>query len=177
MVWLGVDFSEVRYFGDEKDAVEGEAIKSVFDRINNLIVSEADKYNLERAFHNKMISTEIEAVAKVNDATDDTQILSEDKSDYSRMNPTFIQQMVKRYDVDTKQGVGVVFIVEAMDKAKPEAAIWVTYIRMSDQSVLLTKRLEEKAGGFGLRNFWAKAIFNGLVSVEKKEYNKWKKQK
>ena len=87
MVWLGVDFSEARYFGDEKDAVDGEAIKAVFDRINDLIISESDKYNLERTFHNRVISTEIEAVTKVNDATDDTQILSEDKSDYSRMNP------------------------------------------------------------------------------------------
>lgn len=177
MVWLGVDFSEVRYFGDEKDAVEGESIKSIFERINDLILSESDKYNLKNTFRNKAISTEIGAVTAVNDATDESQIQSEDKSDYSRMNEAFIQQMVKRYDVDKKEGIGIVFIVEAMDKAKPEAAIWVTFIRMSDKSVLMTKRLQEKAGGFGLRNFWAKAIYNGMVSVEKKEYNKWKRQK
>lgn len=177
IVWLGVDFSEARYFGDDKDAVSGDAIKSVFERINDLIINESDKYNLRNAFHNKAISTEIQAVTTVNDATDDSAIVSEDKGDYTRMDDAFIQNMVKRYALDSKKGVGVVFIVEGMDKSRPEAAIWVTYIRMSDQSVLLTKRLTGKAGGFGLRNFWASAIHKVLLEVEKKEYNKWKRQK
>lgn len=177
MVWLGVDFSEARYFGDEKDAVDGGAIKAVFDRINDLILSESDKYNLSNTFKKKSISTEIQAVTTVNDATDDSNIVSTQTGDYTRMDQAFVQRMVKQYDLETKEGIGVVFIIEGMHKAKAEAAIWVTFIRMSDQSVLLTKRLEAKAGGFGLRNYWAKAIFNGLVTVEKQEYNRWKKQK
>ncbi len=177
LIWLGVDFSEARYFGDDKDAVEGEALKDVFDRINDLIVSEADKYSLERAFHNKSISTELGAVTTVNDATDESLIVSYALRDYSRMDAAFIRQMVKRYNLESQKGVGVVFIMEGMDKSKPEAAMWVTFIRMSDQSVLLTKRMRGKAGGFGLRNYWTSAIHKVLIEVEKKEFNKWKRQK
>jgi hypothetical protein len=45
---------------------------------------------------------------------------------------------------------------------------------MKSKSVLLTKPMEGKAGGFGFRNYWAKTFFNVVKDI-KGEWNGWRK--
>ena len=43
--------------------------------------------------------------------------------------------------------------------------MWVTFVDMNKKTVLFTKRLTEKSGGFGFRNYWAKIFFGALKDI------------
>jgi hypothetical protein len=74
--------------------------------------------------------------------------------------------MVKKYDFNGKKGVGLMFFVDGMSKAKDEASAWITFVDMKSKKVLLTAHKTGKAGGFGFRNFWAKSFDNILDGVK-----------
>jgi hypothetical protein len=50
--------------------------------------------------------------------------------------------------------------------------MWVTFVDMKSKTVLLTKHMEGKAGGFGFRNYWAKSFLNVLKSI-KEDWRSW----
>jgi len=82
--------------------------------------------------------------------------------------------MVKGYNISGKKGVGVVFIMESMSKTAERSSMYITFINMSNGKVIHTERLEEKVGGFGLRNYYAKSIYEALKDIEKTKYKDWK---
>lgn len=177
VTWLGVDFSEVRYMGDLENTADGNSLKTVFPKINDLIVNEPEKYNLKNAFYKQNISPNLDAVSRVNEKLDPSDIVTTDLNDYSRMDESFIQKMVSKYKFENVDPVGLVIIMEGMNKSIPQASMWVTFVDTKSNKVLFTKRLTSKAGGFGLRNYWASSIHKVFTEVEKKEFKKWKKGK
>ncbi len=76
---------------------------------------------------------------------------------------------------EKKEGIGVTFIVEYFDKMKQQASYYVTVFDIKTKKVLIKQQVYAKAGGFGLRNYWAKTIFNTLRMIDKTYYKQWKK--
>lgn len=175
-VWLGVDFSEVRYIPRAEDIPSGNNLKEVFERINGVIVNEPDKYKLKNRFYKQEIAEDLRAVSAINEKINPANIVSESSADYTRMDEAFIKKMVGKYQIKKQDKVGIVIIMEGMNKRLPQASMWVTFIDLSNHQVLLTKRMTGKPGGFGLRNFWASSVSKVLEEVEKSAYNKWKKE-
>lgn len=175
-VWLGVDFSEARYIPGAEDNTSGNNLKEVFERINGVIVNEPDKYKLKNRFYKQEITDDLSTVSAINEKINPANIVSESSADYTRMDEAFIKKMVGKYKIKKQDKVGIVIIMEGMNKRLPQASMWVTFIDLSNHQVLLTKRMTGKPGGFGLRNFWASSISKVLEEVEKSAYNKWKKE-
>jgi hypothetical protein len=77
---------------------------------------------------------------------------------------------------ERKKGIGLLFIVEAMKKVDKEgvSTIWVTFVDMGANKVLMTERMEGTGGGIGFRNFWASTIFNVIETIDKKKYKSGK---
>lgn len=175
-VWLGVDFSEARYIPGAEDNTSGNNLKEVFERINGVIVNEPDKYKLKNRFYKQEITDDLSTVSAINEKINPANIVSESSADYTRMDEAFIKKMVGKYKIKKQDKVGIVIIMEGMNKRLPQASMWVTFIDLSNHQVLLTKRMTGKPGGFGLRNFWASSVSKVLEEVEKSAYNKWKKE-
>ena len=113
--------------------------------------------------------------------------MSSSAADFNRLTETDIANCVKALNLKGKEGVGLVFIMEAMKKGekiiegkktiqeKSFGAVWVTLIDMKTKKVLMTERMEQEAAGFGFRNFWVSIIKKSLVEIDKKSYKTWKK--
>src|SRR5690606_35654219 len=91
---------------------------------------------------------------------------SQNPGDYSHLKESDIVSAVKKYDFMGNKGVGLIFFVEGMSKGRTEAAAWVTFVDMGSRSVLRTRRVTGKPGGFGFRNFWGKAFLNILKDAD-----------
>ena len=173
ITWLGVDFSEARYLGDP-GTVSQEQMKTMTININYLLINETEKYDFHKTFDKENITNDIKAISDINNSIDATKILSFNKEDYTRLNPSSIQAMVSKYNLEQNKGIGLVFIMEGMNKTLEEGAFWVTFINMSDKSVLFTERVTGKGFGFGYRNHWAGSILNGMKDIKSNRYKKWK---
>jgi hypothetical protein len=55
-----------------------------------------------------------------------------------------------------------------MSKSREEASGWITFVDMGSKTVLRTFRETGKPGGFGFRNYWAKAFLNILKDADRR---------
>jgi hypothetical protein len=95
-------------------------------------------------------------------------------NDTYALDKNTIAEIIKEYNTKEKQGLGIVFIMESLDKPKRIATMWVTFFDIASKTVLLTEKMSGKPGGAGFRNYWARTYYNVMVKIKKTEYLKWK---
>jgi len=173
-LYLGIDFTKAKLIDDPKSDAS-EIRDRQFAGINQLVVTETKKFDLNAAFHKSNIDHDLGTVTKRNEKMDAGQLMSTNTSDFHRLKEEDINSLVKGFDFGDKKGIGILFVMEAMSKSGKEAAIWVTFIDMKARKVLLTERVEEKTSmAIGFRNFWASAIKNLLNEIEGDKFKQWK---
>jgi hypothetical protein len=176
-VYLGIDFSKAKLINDP-GANTMDIRNRLYNSINDVTVNEAKKYDFGKAFHKSSVSSDLSAVKKHINGINAENILSSNTDDFNRFSEADISGIVKSLDLSkTKEGVGILFVVEAMKKQEKNdmAAVWVVLINLSNKKVLMTKRYEEKARGFGFRNLWVSPI-KGAMDQFDKDYSDFKKQ-
>jgi 3-methyladenine DNA glycosylase AlkC len=144
-----------------------------------LIINEPKKYDLKGAFNKSNVDNNLNAVIKNYAKVNLNDILSTNSADFNRLKEADITAVVKELDIEKKDGVGVLFVMEAMRKIekKGDAAIWVTFVDLKSKKVLMTERIEVKASaGFGFRNYWASTIKNLIDLIGDKKYKEWKQK-
>jgi hypothetical protein len=171
VTWLGLDFTMCRFIGDAhqfKDAGEITAAdmrEKYFPAWNQLFINEQKKYDVAKYVRRDAVGYAIDVTAKANDKAG-KDIFSNNPSEFSRLSRADIEKAVKSYSFQGQKGVGLLFFIEAMSKGQEAASGWVTYVDMDKKQMLKTERITGKAGGFGFRNYWAKAFLNILKDAE-----------
>ena len=176
ILYLGIDYTQARLINDpSKPAIEIR--DEIFPAINAVVINEPKKYDLQGAFNKSMINNNLGIVAKRNKAINAENIESTETADYSRLKEEDINKLVRGINFENKKGIGLLFIVEGMKKVDKRgfSSIWVTFVDMGANKVLMTERMEgESNGGFTFRNYWASTIFSVIESIEKRKYKEWK---
>lgn len=174
LTWLGLDFSSLKFVKSDETITEDELQNKYFPGWNDLILNEPKKYDLVKVTDHDDVSNYTEAVTAVN--KNPGSFITRDAGEYEHLDLSKIKQMVKKYNLKGKTGLGLVFIMEGMDKGRESASIWVTYINMATKEVLLSKQMTGKSGGFGFRNYWASAIYKVMKAIPSYR-SQWKKGK
>lgn len=170
LTYLGVDFSLTKVQGEGATA---DDIQNKFEPINTVVISES-KYDVTGAFRRTTTVTNyMDAVKKVNADANTSKMKTDNVSDLGLLTPEDIAKHVKAYNLSGKSGIGLVFIVDGMSKMNKEAAMYATLINLSTKKVLLSEKLTGKAQGFGLRNYWAKTVYNVIDKIDKSKYKEW----
>ena len=171
--WLGLDFTDLKIFGDTEADVQ--AIKDqYFVSINDLVLTEPDKYDVAKAFRRTKLVYDLTEVTRLNAQVDSNKLIVLNSEEVMKVTPERVQELVSAYQLTETTGYGIVFIMEAFNKSKKVATMYVTVIDMASKKVLLTKRMEGKASGFGYRNYWARTVYEVLNTINSSAYNKWK---
>ena len=149
--FLGVDFSSVDIVG----AVESEEqFHNAFKGINTLLHTEPKKYNVSKflSLDVKYINTD-RAVERIPLHDADNYITDERSS-------IVIENIITSYP--SKVGNQLLIIAEELNKAKGDATYIAVVFNGETKEIILTKGLVGKAGGFGLRNYWAGSLYSSL---------------
>jgi hypothetical protein len=173
-VWIGVDFSEARYYG-EAATVSAKEMKNVFPAINELVVYEPERYKIGKTFRKNFLENDISYTRLMNEQVDERKIIVKNEDSLLHLNKDRIIELAQRYQFEKRYGFAIVFFMEGMNKTKEEATIWVAVIRMSDKEVIITRRLRGEAGGISFRNHWSRPVLEVLNTIYKSEYSRWKK--
>ncbi len=175
--WLGIDFSHTKLIGGF-DQVQGALVQSpmeirndYFPAWNKLIINEAKKYDVNAMLRKDNVRYDIDMIMRVNATTPLGELEAYNAPDYSKDD---IKKFVKEYKIENKEGLGIVFINECLNKAREEAVFHVVVLNMKTNEVLIYERVKGKPQGFGLRNFWAGAIYSVIKQVRNKHYGEWK---
>ncbi|MES2593191.1 MAG: hypothetical protein V4608_15015 [Bacteroidota bacterium] len=177
ITWLGIDFSEVRLSGSQKDEDKEESEKistTHFREWNELVLAEKKRYDISGALRHKKVLYHTNYVTGKNDTIQVGRLFTTDKFQLNHLNSDNIQRIVNAYPLESKEGYGLVFIVESLDKLKKETNTWVTLVDMKTRQVLITEKMYANAGGLGLRNYWARGFHNTINDIKERKYPEWK---
>ena len=181
LTWLGLDFSQVHFIGtaaqwqDAGEITSTELRDKYFIAWNEIFVEEKAKYDVAKATGRPVIKYAIDVTASAN-AKSEKDYFVDDPGAFRHLEESKVSSLVSKYDYKGKKGVGMMFVVEGMHKEAKKASMWVVFVDMGTKKMLFAKQIEGVAGGFGFRNYWAKAFYNGLKEVSN-NYSKWKKGK
>ena len=176
ITWLGLDFSGAKFIGDRERLGSESDIRHLIDAINELMITEADKYNVAAAIQRQTVDNEIEVTNEHNAELDVLAMISRDGKDHVHLNRSQIEEIISSYDFKGKSGIGLMFNVESFNKLLEEGSFWITFVNMGSKEVLFTERLTAPPAGFGMRNFWAGSVNGILAKIKKKEFENWRKK-
>jgi len=176
ITWLGLDFSGAKFIGDRERLGSESDIRHLLDAINELMIKEADKYNVAAAIQKKKVDYATEVVNEHNAELDVLSLISADGKDHVHLSPGGVEEIIASYDFKGKSGIGMMFNVESLNKLIDEGSYWVTFVNMGTKEILFTERLTAPPAGFGMRNFWAGSVNGVLAKIKKKEFENWRKK-
>jgi len=162
IVWAGLDYSMARMIGPG-DFRNPEAIfPGMLEAWNSLFLQERIRF-VEKETR-KQVVTDIGGVTEANKTASAKQIVNtpgpDDTIEKSHITPEDIARAVKSYKMESKDGLGVVFIVDRLIKAdkKGVGAVYVIAFDVASREVISSEREVSNAVGFGFRNYWFRVI-------------------
>jgi hypothetical protein len=173
LTFLGLDFTQAKFIGDATAFSNPSAIETqMIPSWNSLLVLEPKKFALDKAFKlsGDRYETYIDDIASVNKKVKVDQNIS---SEAYEINEATVAKSVASYKLSKNEGIGVVYVVETLDKPAEKMTVWVTFIDMSSSKVLHTEKVIAKPAGFGFRNYWAGAVANVGKQISSSYYKNW----
>jgi hypothetical protein len=176
ITFLGLDFSQTKFIGEATQFKDAGAVTNDEFRDkyvpgwNELFINEEKKYDVAKAIdYKKDIPYALDVTNKNNSGIKKPAFLSDDLNDYKRLTADKVAEIVKKYNFQGKTGIGLIIFVEGMSKGKEEAGAWVAYVDMKSKKVLIDGYVTGKPGGFGFKNYWAKAFLSILKDAKPKK--------
>ena len=141
---------------------------------NNLMLTESDKYNIAKMIDKNNVTFLLEVTKEHNQKLDLQGLFSENSGDHFHLKPENISTIVKSYNYHGAKGIGLMFNIESFNKLNSEALIWVTFVNMNTGEVMITERMFAPPKGFGLRNYWAGAVYAVMDQVKSRHFSVWR---
>lgn len=160
LTWLGIDYTLAKFsFIDEKPGI----VKDNFSAINKAVMSDEDKYNIRKYFNKKTVIFDTDIINSSNGKIDPEQIKI--GSSYA-VKPNAVRKLISSYNTKGKQGLGLVFIAENMNKSTISGSYYVCFIDLNTKKIIDSSRVVGKAGGAGFMNYWARSVLDGMKRWE-----------
>jgi len=177
--WLGIDYSHVKLIGNFAEFFQaGEKstwqIRDIyFPRWNSIILNEPEKYDIRGMLRKPDILFDIDMINEINTYANLDEMESYNTS---RFTDEDILSFVDEYNLDGKEGIGIVFIAECLNKNAQEAYYHFVAINMKTREVIFHQRLRGEPNGFGLRNYWANSVHSVIRNIRDYYYWNWKRE-
>lgn len=152
--FYGVDFSAVNVIGATETA---DKFMIAFDGINQLIISEQSKYDVGKFLKLDVQSLDIDHAVSQIDKLKDVKFKNNKSSKIS------LEEIISSYPVT--QGNVLLIVAKELNKSNNRGVFIAVVFDGNDKKIISEQEFSGKARGFGLRNFWAGALYNGLKAV------------
>lgn len=156
--FYGIDYSSVNvyYAGETADQ-----FISAFERINMLMISESEKYDVGKYLNVKVDATDIKCAIKMLSDLNDRNFTDLEEENLS------VATIISKYP--SVEGNVLILIARELNKLKATGRYDIVIFDGQTKKIIKQSEFTGKAGGFGLRNFWAGSIYKGLTSHWKQE--------
>ena len=156
VVWAGLDYSKVRMVGPG-DFRNPEAIfPAMLQNWNDLFLRERIR-KIEGTLK-KGVVTDVGGVNERNQTATPKQVVPtagpDDGVEQSHLTEKDIAEAVRSYKLESKSGLGLVFIVDRLVKPARKGAVYIVFFDVAKREVISADRVVHSAGGAGFRNYW-----------------------
>jgi hypothetical protein len=158
IVWLGIDFSRVKFIGPAGFNDLQSILTSQIHGINDVVIKENHKFDFQK-FLRKRPRYKAEQVYMHNMNINPAGIvLVVDQG--NRVDGSMVQDVVNECQFPAENAIGLMFVTESLDKNQAAAFAWVAFVDLATSKVIATSKYAGRAGGITFRNYWANAFFD-----------------
>lgn len=159
--FYGVDYSNCRTFGVEGGS---ENVAKTLANINNLFVSEAKKYDVEKFTKKKVNVVDISVGRTISEGVDADALATNEQGNV--VSDEAVENAIKNLNLKENSGIGLILVGEYLSKPKAEGTYQVVFFDVASRNIVAKWRATGKGGGFGLRNYWAKSVYLVMESIK-----------
>lgn len=153
--FYGVDFSDVNVVG----ATESESnFINAFEGINGLFITEPKKYDIAKFLNLDVLSTDCKIANEELAILKDTNFINKESEEID------IPAIIAKYP--SNEHFGLVIIAKELNKPYNKGTFIAVIYDGTTHQILSSREFSGKAKGFGLRNYWAGALYSGLKKVK-----------
>ena len=176
MTWLGLDFSKAKFIGPSRDFGLPEKHKELMASWNSLLDREQDKFSVKRFFRKQTVTLDFNLTNKNNGPLDiGSMIVEKSEGAKPALEEKDIREIVSNYDFGGLRGLGLMLVVESFDKSRGKSNVWITFINLNTQEVIMTERRFGSPMGASLKSFWVNSILNMMERISRKDWDTWQK--
>lgn len=171
LVYFGIDFSKVKLQGPSGFSRPEEIVSTIFPGINEVVVMESTKYNIQEAFRVKSVQYDFNCTSERNKNVDPDTLVG---YEHFTFDINTLQSMINEYTTNVSEGIGLVFVAECLSKLDTKGYYHIVLFDVATKKILLSQKAAGQAGGIGIRNFWARSVFEVIDRVNARSYRTWK---
>ena len=168
ITWYGLDYSQA-YFVDDLAFPDPDKLKDkLFLEWNNFVFKEKKKFDIAQTFNKRDVIYSTSYINSRNKEVDVVKCVGNVWFQQEYLNNDSIQKILYSYKLpENNAGVGLVFIVEMLDKPNRRGIYWVTFFDIETKQILITEQIIGVPGGAGIRNYWANSFYRALDEAGK----------
>ena len=124
-----------------------------------------------------VVDYDLGMINALNETVDPNTIFSYASYKDSRITKEMVAEFVSNYEtsvIERKTGIGMVFIADAFDKTSEMATVYVAFFTLDSKRLIYCEKLTAAPSGFGIRNYWAGAIYRTIVKIRDERFHTWK---
>lgn len=156
--FYGLDLTKVKLTGSDGFRNKREIVDKYFIAWNQLLYKEQSKYDIAKFFR-KNVEYKLDMIEKLNIEVSTKDLVIE--TSFS-LSPEDIDESVKKYPLKEKDGLGLILVVENLNKFSESGTFYIVFFDIASRNVLVSEKVVGSAGGIGFRNYWAKVFYSGL---------------
>lgn len=160
ITFYGIDYSQVRVYGAQESPSQ---FKVAFGEINELFLSQPKKFDVSKFTGKQVEAVSLETVNLINGKIN-VHDIETTQSNYT-LDAAQITKAIQQLPIAQKPGVGMVLVAKLLSKVTNYGSYQAVYFNTETKEIIDSTPLNGKAGGFGLRNFWAGSVYKALKTI------------
>ncbi len=173
ILWTGINFAKAKFTQKGFDFSQ-EILKHYLHEWNMLILNDHKKYDIQMSFRKPIMQYDLSQVTKINKGIKLAQILTDRINIADILTEEEVCDYLASFRYASRQRYGLMFLVESFDTFTKIASIWVVIFLTETGQVVLCEKFLKTPGGFGTRNYWARAFYNLLFDIKSTSFIRWK---
>ncbi len=162
---FGVDYTQT-YFVGEDGFNDPIAIANQFpQKWNVLFYAESDKYSIEKYMLKASVTYSLSKIEEVNKTITSEDVKSRIVNEIPEgklLTKEGAEKLALSKHLKGETKYGVIFFASEYNKITGVGYYYAVVLDIGNNSVIFSKKLQGKTGGFGFRNYWASTFHDSL---------------
>lgn len=171
IVWYGIDFSKAKFIASKSFSSgftnPAEIQENFIPSWNEWFLNEGVVKKRKKALKVEQMPSNIEIVNERNQNLEGMVVYENYEIDKST-----VQEIISEYNTERNDGIGLVFIVESLNKEKNKSFVYVTFFDIKSKKVLMSEKYIGDPGGFGVKQFWNVSLYEVQKQIKMSRFKK-----
>lgn len=164
-IFYGLDFTQAKLIGASGFRDPDIIVSKYFAGINEKMVLESRKFDFGKILKTRYYDVDLDMLMQVNASVSTIDLVV--NNNY-RLEDGTIDQLVNSYNPKQQEGIGLVIVVESLNKIRERGVFHFTLFDVKTKQVLRKVKVEGECGGMGFTNYWMNSVHKTLKEARRK---------